>query len=436
MINYLRDHHCRNVGVLKFRVHKAGHPVSFRVGPINDNMIERLENALIAVNPTESPVGITRDASHIADVRRLPRYDSPAGQKALFGLQYPLAWGNTQVTPDLMLTGVIKVRADLKSATVQIEAFGPDSPKQDKVVAFTVATDRSLLTDLGESFKVSSRSLKRKTRAIELDEDAVADAADDSSATKPAGGQTSTGDAQSPGGSLLYYEIRYDGQPQTVSPDPSNPKEFFVREPTESQAVSFVVRSLASERIGLVLMVNGKNTLYEEEGDASHCKAWVLDPGKTYGIDGFQVDNTTRKPFRVLSDQESASVAYGPNTGLIQFNIMRGRYAGQDRRWRHRAKGRHDQPGHEHQPPRPESVDGREASLPGGPQEGGPGARPCAEPQKARLDHGERQHHRRVDRERRGAEPSLRRVDLSPLFQAERTMTMSRPTPSGLGADP
>ncbi|HKI18670.1 MAG TPA: hypothetical protein VKA15_12365, partial [Isosphaeraceae bacterium] len=26
MINYLRDHHCRNVGVLKFRVHKAGHP--------------------------------------------------------------------------------------------------------------------------------------------------------------------------------------------------------------------------------------------------------------------------------------------------------------------------------------------------------------------------------------------------------------------------
>jgi len=323
VIRYLHDHHCRNVGVLKFRVHKAGHPVTFKAGTINDNMAERLENALIAVNPTESSVGVIRNASHIADVRKLPRYDNPAGQKALFGIQYPLAWGNTQVTPDLMLTGVINVRADLKSATVQIEAFGPNSPKQDKVVTFTVATDRALLTDLNESFKVSSRSLKRKTRAIELDEEAVADAANDSTATKQAGGQTSTTDAQSAGSSLLYYEIRYDGQPQTVSPDPSNPKEFIVREPTENQAVSFVVRSLASERIGLVLMVNGKNTLYEEEGDPSHCKAWVLDPGKTYGIQGFQVDNTTRKPFRVLSDQESAAVAYGPNTGLIQFNIMR-----------------------------------------------------------------------------------------------------------------
>ena len=115
-----------------------------------------------------------------------------------------------------MLTGVINVRADLKSATVQIEAFGPDSPKQDKVVTFTVATDRALLTDLNESFKVSSRSLKRKTRAIELDEEAVADAANDSTATKQAGGQTTTTDAQSAGSSLLYYEIRYDGQPQTV----------------------------------------------------------------------------------------------------------------------------------------------------------------------------------------------------------------------------
>ena len=83
-----------------------------------------------------------------------------------------------------------------------------------------------------------------------------------------------------------------------------------------------MIRSQASERIGLVLMVNGKNTLYEEEGDPSHCKAWVLDPGKTYGIEGFQVDNATRKPFRVLSDQDSASVAYGPNTGPIQFHIM------------------------------------------------------------------------------------------------------------------
>ena len=75
-----------------------------------------------------------------------------------------------------MLTGVINVRADLKSVAIQIEAFGPDSPKQDKVIAFPVTTDRALLTDLNESFRVSSRSLKRKTRAIELDDEAVSSA--------------------------------------------------------------------------------------------------------------------------------------------------------------------------------------------------------------------------------------------------------------------
>ena len=77
----------------------------------------------------------------------------------------------------------------MKSATVVIEAFGPNSPKQDKVLTFQVDTDRSLLTDLNESFQVKSRQLKRRTRSIELDEDAVADAAEkDDTPTK--GGTT------------------------------------------------------------------------------------------------------------------------------------------------------------------------------------------------------------------------------------------------------
>ncbi len=330
VIRYLHDHHCRNVGILKFRVHKAGNPVSFTVGPINDNIVERLENALIVSNSSASPIGIIQDASLVAASSKLPRYDNPAGQRALFGRQYPLAWANTLVTPDLMLTGVVSVRADLKAATVLIEAFGPSSPKQDKVVSFTVMTDRSLLTDLNDSFKVSSRNLKRKTRAIELDEEAVADAADNRS--KPPGqtlAEATTAStypdtrAKTTANDLLYYEIRYNGQPQPVTSDPSNPKELLVPEPRQDQVISFIVKSLAPERIGLVLMVNGKSTLYEEDADPSHCKAWVLDPGKLYGIEGFQMDNNYRKPFRVLSDEESAAVTYGPNTGLIQFHIFR-----------------------------------------------------------------------------------------------------------------
>ena len=87
--------------------------------------------------------------------------------------------------------------------------------------------------------------------------------------------------------------------------------------------MTFFVKSLAPERIGLVLMVNGKSTLYEEEGDPSHCKAWVLDPGREYQISGFQRTRARVKPFRVLSDEESAAVTYSANTGMIGFHIVK-----------------------------------------------------------------------------------------------------------------
>jgi hypothetical protein len=334
VIAYLHNHHYQNVGVLKFRIHKAKQGTSFKVGPLNDNIVERLENALIAVNPSDHPVGIIHDANQVAVARKLARYDNPTGQHALFQQSYPLAWGNTNVKPDYLLTGVVNVRPDLKSATVSIEGFGPSSPKQDKVTSFDVKTDRSLLTDLNESFQVKSRQLgKRKTRNIELDEEAVSDAAADNAKPQGQAGKdtslngaaqvaTSTA-AQSSADNLLYYEIRYDGQPQQVTSDPNSPGELQVVSPTPNQTVTFYLKSLASERIGVAVTINGKSTLYEQDLDPNQLLAWVLDPGTEYGIDGFQMDNNTRKPFRVLTDEETAAATYGPNTGLIHFHIFK-----------------------------------------------------------------------------------------------------------------
>jgi hypothetical protein len=338
VMSYLREHHCKNVGVLKFRVRKAGHSSSFRTGTINDNIVERLEMALVHVDSEDAPIGVIRDAGAVALANRIPKYDTEPAQKALFGLSYPLVYGDARVRPDLMLTGIIHVPTDLKTVTVDIEAFGPKWDKQEKVASFQVKTDRSLLTDLNESFRVPARSLKRKLRTIELDEESVAEASDTGKGDSSGGNGSASGGApvdnggnpnattgqSSSGQGLLYYEIRYDNQPQTVQPDPNSPKEFMVKEPREGQVVQFLVRSLVpSEKIGLVLMVNGKSTLYEEELDPSQCHAWVLSPNVTYGISGFQVDQNNRKPFRVLSDQDSASVALGPTTGLIQFHIFK-----------------------------------------------------------------------------------------------------------------
>jgi hypothetical protein len=334
VIRYLNEHQHRNVGILKFRIHKGKQTNTFKVGPLNDNIVERLENALIAKNSVDplNTIGIIHDANKVAVANSLGRYDNPAGQRALFQQNYPLAWGHSTVKPDYMLTGVVTVRPDLKSATVTIEGFGANSPKQDKVASFQVQTDRSLLSDLNEGFQIKSRQLgKRKKRNIELEDEAVADAADDNS--KPqnqlSADLASSGTAQisssatSTDNDLLYYEIRYDGQAQPVTTDPNSPGELRVPEPKENQLVSFYLKSKASERIGVALTVNGKSTLYEQEGDPNHLLAWVIDPGRDYGIDGFQIDKDTRKPFRVLSDAENAAVTYGPNTGLIHFHIFR-----------------------------------------------------------------------------------------------------------------
>ena len=78
----------------------------------------------------------------------------------------------------------------------------------------------------------------------------------------------------------------------------------------------------------MALTVNGKSTLYEQEGDPSHLLAWVIEPGREYAIDGFQIDKNTRKPFRVLSDAENADFTFGPNTGLIHFHIFKSGGAG------------------------------------------------------------------------------------------------------------
>jgi hypothetical protein len=314
ILRYLRDHNCRNVGILKFRIKKGDQPVSFRVGPLNDNLAERLETALILANKQPAPIGIIHDASHIAASRNLPQYDKPAGQRALFEQEYPLAWGDTLVHPDQFLTGIVRVRPDLKSATVVVEAFGPQSPKQDRVLEFQFQTDRSLLADLNESFQVKSRQLKKHSRDIDLDEDAAQDAAD---RDKPAN-NTSSSDEK-----LLDYQICYDNVVQAVTADPTSPGELRLAEPTEGQVVTILFRSLAHERIGLVLMVNEKSTLYEQQGQPASCLAWVLEPGRQYMIKGYQQDNQTFKPFRVLSAAESAAAPYNENTGLIQFHLFR-----------------------------------------------------------------------------------------------------------------
>ena len=202
----------------------------------------------------------------------------------------------------------------MKTAAVTIQAFAPNARQADTVASFSVDVDRPLLNDLGQSFFLNARKLQnRQTRALDLE------ATDDAAIRDQTPGPASTQITEK----LLDFEIRYNGQRQPYAADPQNGGEMAVAEPQEGQKVSFILKSATKDTLAVVLMINGKNSLYEQEAEPLTCRKWVVDPGAELEITGFQVDATTMKPFRVMSPTESEAMAYSDNLGLIGVFIVR-----------------------------------------------------------------------------------------------------------------
>ncbi|MGH2548114.1 MAG: hypothetical protein ACRDHN_01915, partial [Thermomicrobiales bacterium] len=155
----LRSHEYKQVAILKFGVERPDGKITYDAGLINANLANRLENALILANDLEQPIGITRNAGLVAARAAVKKEVSAPtdaeGRASLFKLEYPLAWGKEQVKVDAFLTGVIKLSADMKDIEVVVQAFDKTKPADVRtVVTFTVPADRSILSDLAQSFLV------------------------------------------------------------------------------------------------------------------------------------------------------------------------------------------------------------------------------------------------------------------------------------------
>jgi hypothetical protein len=101
-----------------------------------------------------------------------------------------------------------------------------------------------------------------------------------------------------------------------------------VREPGEPQNVAFVIRKVDRrlDRYGVVLLVNGVNTLYKEQTAPLHAGKWVLGPDhRETVISGYQTGAKSAEAFRVLSSAESQAnaVRYGPAAGTITLVVFR-----------------------------------------------------------------------------------------------------------------
>jgi hypothetical protein len=128
----------------------------------------------------------------------------------------------------------------------------------------------------------------------------------------------------------VALEIRYDGKPIALEIRQGQAQ---VREPAADQQVTFVLRKVDAtpDRYGVVLLVNGVNTLFKEQTAPSEASKWVLGPEhRETVVGGYQTGEKTAETFRVLSSAESAAnaVRYGPGAGTITLVVFREKKGG------------------------------------------------------------------------------------------------------------
>lgn len=309
VMNYLQEHGYQNVGVLRFRVKKGDQEV-FNVGPMNNNLATRLENALVSRLGEEKPIGILREPGKvIAAQKDHISYLTPEGREKLFQLKYPLIWDDKPVAADAFVTGKVELVNNKHDTKITIEVIDGKTKNLEEIHNFTVKTDRAILSDLCLSFTVDPRRI-RKMGPEDREENAIDNTTETSTAQssdRPGGDTVSRADNK--GSRLVDLQVFYNGEAQDITPEP-NRNGYRVVEPQEGQEVKLVVKNLGKDRLGVVLAVNGLNTLYQqniEERSPAGCTKWILDPGDRYEILGYyNKDDKSYTPFRVLSKDASA----------------------------------------------------------------------------------------------------------------------------------
>lgn len=334
LLKELKEAGYKNIGVLKFRVKVGDKPSTDRAGTLNQRLTEKLEMALIVANDLKAPVGIIHNASATAATIKGANHLSVEGRKLLFTKEYPLAWGTERVKPDILLTGTANVGKDLRTMEVKILFIVPESPDLTEVASFQVPVDLEQLLDSGESFTVrgvfdnASLALTESQRQDKATGEAIKTSietkAETEAAKKPT---TSKIHPLSPENkdALVMLTVLYDNKPQVI--------EFrggaaFLPEPKEGQKVALIVRrkGISKPRLGVVLKVNGENTLYEEKAADPLCTPWVFEPhSDVFGIYGFQTVDQKHKEFQVLSQAASKDkeIDYGEFVGTISISVFR-----------------------------------------------------------------------------------------------------------------
>lgn len=346
IIKFCQTKPYQTVGVLKFHGAKDDGRPTDNLGTINSLLARRLEVALVLANDPRRPVNLIDDASAVAAKTPGASHLTPTGREVLLAARYKLAWGDprVRVTPDAFVTGLFHVSKDLKTLRITFFHVDRNSTKLEAipgVADIEVANRGAALVEMGESFtlrgafddgKVETKAkAKNDTVAkpqtkneppadLPKDKDpgkaalqSAVDVRDQKAAKHPAE------DPNAP----VKLTVLYDGKPVRIQVQGG---KAFVPEPAAGQRVEFVItKDAKAPRYGVVLKVNGENTLDKQRLPDVRCRKWIMtDPGETVTIRGYQLGTDRVETFRVLSAPESKAreVNYGADVGTITMTVF------------------------------------------------------------------------------------------------------------------
>lgn len=331
LLEYAQKKDCKNIAVLKFLARKGDGPMTDNVGQLNLSLADRLEVALTLALPNQETGIVHRASDLVAEfIPGKGHLDEAWRRKCARFRKFLLAWGDPEreVQVDYFLTGVATISKDLKTTTVQFWAFGRDGKLDDNVGSFTIDTTPRILGEANYSYIITPKTHptffdgsrgfvdKKQVKKAVVDQTiSNASASKDPGVKPPITTPTIEKDAP------VTVTVLYNDMPVPI-------KNGAVPEPKAGDRVRFRLENQSkTDTYGVVLKVNGENTVYRERFDDKDCLKWILEPGQKVTVGGYQESDESRTDFRVLSAKESEEsvVRYGTDTGTFQVTVFRGK---------------------------------------------------------------------------------------------------------------
>lgn len=328
--------HCKSndigsLGTLKFIAVKGGKPTD-NIGTLNSLLAKRLEVALVLSNDPREPLTLVDDASAKAATLDAANYMIKEGRSKLFTVDYDAMWGSEKIRPDAFVTGMVEVDDDLTNMKIVLFLVIKEGNRFEQVGGdYVAAISPSILTESGESF--STRGAFDGGKVVKTNDVTPSDLPDDfdldaktktilASAKKvrdDQGGSHPLADSLA----AVKLQVLYDGQP---IPFEVRDGSAFLREPKQGQRVEIVLQKDSTPtRYGVVVKVNGQNTLMKHERPDAKCGKWILSkPNERVAIRGFQMNTNELEQFRVLSKAESKEreFDYGSDVGTMSISVF------------------------------------------------------------------------------------------------------------------